>query len=67
MRERTNGQHARGTNVIPFSLHNIDEVLSDVGLDVGRATKMKQWLLPLDPSNYRFITPKLAKRLGVAG
>lgn len=67
MRKRTDGQHARGTNIIPFSLHNIDEVLSDVGLDVGRATKMKQWLLPLDPSNYRFITPTLAKRLGVAG
>lgn len=65
MRERTNGAHARGTNIIPFSLHNIDEVLSDVGLDVGRLTKAKQWLLPLDPSNYRFITPELAKRLGV--
>ena len=67
MRERTNGQHARGTNIIPFSLHNIDEALSDVGLDVGRLTKAKQWLLPLNPSNYRSITPRLARRLGRAG
>ena len=29
--ERTEGKHARGTNVIPFSMHNIDEMLDEVG------------------------------------
>lgn len=66
MRERTGGMHARGTNVIPFSMHNIDEVLSDVGIDVPGRVKAMQWLLPPDPSDYRFITQALARRLGVA-
>ncbi|MDP3967274.1 MAG: NAD(P)/FAD-dependent oxidoreductase [Nocardioides sp.] len=66
MRERTGGMHARGTNIIPFSLHNVDEVLSDVGLDVPRRKKAKQWLVPTKPADYRRITPKLARRLGAA-
>lgn len=65
MRERTRGAHARGTNIIPFSVKNIDEVLSDVGLGVGPLTRAKQWLLPVDPSDYQGITPALARRLGV--
>lgn len=67
MRERTRGKHARGTNVIPFSVHNIDEVLSDVGINVGPLTRAKQWLLPVSPQNYRGITPALAKRLRAKG
>ena len=65
MRERTGGAHARGTNIIPFSVHNIDEVLSDVGIDVGRGTRVRQWLLPIDPSDYSAILPRLAERMGV--
>ena len=65
MRERTGGAHARGTNIVPFSVHNIDEVLSDVGIDVGRATRARQWLLPIDPGDYSGILPELARRLGV--
>lgn len=64
MRERTGGMHARGTNIIPFSMHNLDEVLSDVGIDVPGRVKAMQWLLPPNPSDYRFITPALARRLG---
>ncbi|MBF4161419.1 flavin-containing monooxygenase [Nocardioides acrostichi] len=66
MRERTGGMHARGTNIIPFSMHNVDEVLGDIGLDVPRRTKAKQWLLPVKPADYRRLTPKLAKRLAAA-
>ena len=29
MEERTEGKHARGTNIIPFSMHQIDELLAD--------------------------------------
>lgn len=65
MRERTRGHHARGTNLIPFSLHNIDEVLSDVGIDVSGFTKFKQWLKPPSPQDYAGISKTLARRIGV--
>ncbi len=63
MRERTHGAHARGTNIIPFSVKNIDEVLSDVGIGVGPLTRAKQWLLPIDPGDYQHVAPTLARRL----
>ncbi|MER7557650.1 FAD-dependent oxidoreductase [Nocardioides sp. NPDC126508] len=63
MRERTDGHHARGTNIIPFSMHNIDEVLGDVGLDVGKLTKAVQWLLPINPKAYASVTPRLVEKL----
>ena len=63
MRERTDGHHARGTNVIPFSMHNIDEVLDDVGIDVSGPTKSVQWLLPINPKAYSSVTPRLARKL----
>lgn len=63
MRERTDGHHARGTNIIPFSMHNIDEVLDDVGIDVGRLTKAAQWLLPINPKAYASVTPRLVAKL----
>lgn len=63
MAERTRGRHARGTNIIPFSLHNIDEVLADLDLDIGSGRKAVQWLLPVSPSAYAGVTAKLAARL----
>lgn len=63
LRERTDGHHARGTNIIPFSMHNIDEVLGDVGLDVSKRTKAAQWLLPINPKAYASITPRLVEKL----
>ncbi|MGH3349092.1 MAG: flavin-containing monooxygenase [Nocardioides sp.] len=67
MRERTDGRHARGTNVIPFSMHNIDEVLDDVGLDVSRPTRALQWLLPINPKAYASITPRLVQKVATRG
>ncbi|SDK37185.1 Predicted flavoprotein CzcO associated with the cation diffusion facilitator CzcD [Nocardioides sp. YR527] len=63
MRERTDGHHARGTNIIPFSMHNIDEVLGDVGIDVSKRVKAVQWLLPINPKAYASITPRLVEKL----
>ncbi|GAA0959743.1 NAD(P)/FAD-dependent oxidoreductase [Actinocorallia libanotica] len=63
MEERTRGRHARGTNVIPFSMHNIDEVLDDLDLNVSGTTKALQWLLPVDPGDYRHVGEKLRQRL----
>lgn len=62
MEERTEGKHARGTNVIPFSMHNVDEMLSDIGLDVSRMTRFKQWLLPPNAKDYQVITTRLLRR-----
>ena len=62
MEKRTNGQHARGTNIIPFSMHNIDEVLGELGLNIGKGRRARQWLLPVNPKSYRTVAKKLKKR-----
>ncbi len=62
MTERTQGQHARGTNIIPFSMHNIDEVLDELGLNLPAATRAGQWLMPVDPRAYRKVTPTMIER-----
>jgi hypothetical protein len=62
MAKRTDGRHARGTNIIPFSMHNIDEVLDELGLNLGRLARARQWLLPVDPRSYRKVTPHMIRR-----
>ncbi len=62
MEERTDGHHARGTNIIPFSMHNIDEVLDEIGLNVGPLRRATQWLGPVNPSHYRQATAGLVSR-----
>lgn len=56
------GHHARGGYVLPFSMHQIDEMLTDLGTDVDRTTRLRQWLLPVDPNAYRTVTADLAAR-----
>ncbi|GAB4085637.1 NAD(P)/FAD-dependent oxidoreductase [Myceligenerans cantabricum] len=60
---RTQGRHARGTCVIPFSMHNVDETLDDIGLNVSQSVKVKQWLLPIDPTVYGGAVERLKVRL----
>jgi dimethylaniline monooxygenase (N-oxide forming) len=62
MEQRTDGHHARGTNIIPFSMHNIDEMLEDLEVDVSRATRATQWLLPVNPLSYRKVSNTLKAR-----
>lgn len=64
MEERTVGHHARGTNIIPFSMHNVDEMLSDLDLNVDPLTRATQWLLPVNPHSYGKLTGKLLNRQG---
>lgn len=66
MEERTEGKHARGTNIIPFSLHNIDEMLSDLGTGIGRRRRLTEWLLPVDPGAYRRVARELMARHAAA-
>ncbi len=62
MEERTDGKHSKGINIIPFSLHYIDELLSDLKLPWSTMTRFKQWLLPTAPADYKFFTIKLIAR-----
>lgn len=48
-RERTRGAHSSGANVTPFSLYNIDDLLHDIGLNVGPAVRARQWLFAWIP------------------
>ncbi|ANZ40084.1 monooxygenase [Lentzea guizhouensis] len=63
MDEATNTHHCRGTKIIPFSMHNADEVLGDLGLQIGRFTRFTHWLNPVAPAAYRKVTPALLARL----
>lgn len=62
MEERTDGKHAKGTNIIPFSMHNIDELLSDLRTHVSRVTRFNEWNLPINPKNYAKVVRKVIKR-----
>ena len=59
----TNRHHNRGTKIIPFSLHNVDEVLGDLDLNISARVRASHWLNPVDPTAYRRVTPTLVKRL----
>ena len=63
MKERTQGKHARGTNVIPFSMHNIDETLDEAGVNISSRARAVQWLLPIDPSVYKNVVQRLKERI----
>lgn len=62
MEERTEGKHAKGTNIIPFSLHHLDELLADLRLPLGAGIRFKQWLLPTSPGDYASVTSQLLAR-----
>lgn len=56
MRRRTHGHHAHGTLVGgPFDIHNINEMLGDLGTDVGPLVRALQWVVPVNPRSYRSI------------
>jgi hypothetical protein len=59
----TNKHHCRGTKIIPFSMHNIDEVLGDLDLNIKARTRAAHWLNPINPAAYRGVTPALLRRL----
>jgi cation diffusion facilitator CzcD-associated flavoprotein CzcO len=63
MDEATDRHHCRGTKIIPFSMHNVDEVLGDLGLNIGARTRAAHWLNVVDPSAYRDVLPALLRRL----
>jgi cation diffusion facilitator CzcD-associated flavoprotein CzcO len=63
MDQATNSHHCRGGKIIPFSLHNVDEVLDDLGLNIPARVRASHWLNPVDPKAYRDVTPTLVRKL----
>ncbi|MET7398686.1 NAD(P)/FAD-dependent oxidoreductase [Dactylosporangium sp. NPDC005572] len=66
MDDATNTHHCRGGKIIPFSLHNVDEVLADLGVNISAAVRASHWLNPVDPAAYRRITPQVIARFAPA-
>ena len=62
MEARTDGKHSKGTNIIPFSIHNIDELLGDMDMNVGRFTQFFQWTGAVQPKSYGYLLPELQKK-----
>lgn len=48
--ERTNGCHAKGTSIVPFSMSFVDELLEDLGVGIGWWGYLREWVLPIDPA-----------------
>ena len=63
MDEATDIHHCHGGKIIPFSLHNVDEVLGDLDVNISAAVRASHWLIPVDPAAYHRITPAVLKRL----
>ena len=63
MDEATNGHHCRGTKIIPFSMHNVDEVLGDLDLNITRSARLAL-AQPGRPAAYAGVVPRLVERLG---
>lgn len=63
MEARTEGKHARGTNIIPFSMHQIDELLGDMGLGIGAMQRFMEWQMPVKPGSYARVAKDLHRRL----
>jgi cation diffusion facilitator CzcD-associated flavoprotein CzcO len=63
MDDATSGHHCRGTKIIPFSMHNVDEVLDDLDLNIAARVRAVHWLGPIKPAAYGKVVTKLSKRL----
>jgi Flavin-binding monooxygenase-like len=63
MDEATDTHHCHGGKIIPFSLHNVDEVLGDLHVNIGAPVRAWHWLMPVDPAAYRRITPAVLGQL----
>jgi len=59
----TDRHHCRGTKIIPFSMHNADEVLGDLDLNINVLVRASHWLNPINPAAYRRLTPALLRKL----
>ncbi|WP_432835649.1 flavin-containing monooxygenase [Dactylosporangium sp. CA-092794] len=64
MDEATARHHSRGGKIIPFSMHNVDEVLGDLDVNIPARVRASHWLNPVNPGAYRRVSKTLIGRLG---
>lgn len=62
MIERTDGKHSKGTNIIPFSVHQMDELLDDMNLTLNPFLRFVQWFGHVQPKSYRHLLGRLKAR-----
>jgi cation diffusion facilitator CzcD-associated flavoprotein CzcO len=62
MEARTEGKHAKGTNIIPFSVHHMDELLEDIDLRLPLGTRLKHWLVAINAKDYAPLQHRLLRR-----
>lgn len=62
MHDRTGGKHCKGTNIVPFSLHHIDELLADIDLRLPASLRLLQWLRAVDARQFASLPAKLIAR-----
>jgi cation diffusion facilitator CzcD-associated flavoprotein CzcO len=62
MDERTGGTHCKGTNIVPFSLHHIDELLRDMDLTLPAHVRLAQWLKSVNAGQFAALPAKLLAR-----
>jgi len=62
MEARTDGKHSKGTNIIPFSVHHMDELLLDIDLQLPLLTRIKHWFVAIDAADYAPLITRLQRR-----
>lgn len=62
MDARTGGKHCKGTNIVPFSLHHIDEMLRDTDLTLPASVRLLQWVRAVDARQFGTLPGKLIAR-----
>lgn len=62
MEARTDGKHSKGTNIIPFSVHHMDELLRDIDLALPLSTRIKHWFVAIDAADYAPLIGRLQRR-----
>ncbi|CAM2769950.1 flavin-containing monooxygenase [Skermania piniformis] len=51
--ERTDGRFASGASVTPFAIHNIDEMLGDLNMNLSAGRRFLQWFVTVRPGDYQ--------------
>jgi cation diffusion facilitator CzcD-associated flavoprotein CzcO len=59
----TDTHHSHGGKIIPFSMHNVDEVLGDLGVNISAVVRAWHWLMPVDPAAYGRVASTVLSRL----
>jgi cation diffusion facilitator CzcD-associated flavoprotein CzcO len=66
MAARTDGKHSKGTNIIPFSVHHMDEMLEEMDLRLPLLLRVKHWIVAINAADYAGLLPRLLRRHGIA-